>query len=48
MGRMLKATEQIAPTHPHTSVAGREMATIVSPSMASIIDRVRDMTRRAS
>ncbi|HJR90067.1 MAG TPA: hypothetical protein VJ782_07940 [Aeromicrobium sp.] len=45
---MLKATEKIAPTHLHPSVAGREMATIASLPMASIIDRVRDLLRRAS
>jgi len=48
MGRMLKATETIAPTHPHPSVAGHEMATIATLPVASIIDRARDILRRAS
>ena len=48
MGRMLKATATIAPTHPHPSVAGHEVATIATLPVASIIDRVRDILRHAS
>lgn len=48
LGRMLKATETIAPTHPHPSVAGHEMATIATLPVASIIDRARDILRHAS
>lgn len=48
LGKMLKATESIAPTHPHPSVAGHELATVASLPVASIIDRVRDVLRRAS
>jgi hypothetical protein len=48
MGRLLKATETIAPTHPHPTVAGHEMATIATMPVASIIDRARDILRRAS
>jgi hypothetical protein len=47
LGRMLKATETIAPTHPHPKVAGQEMATIATLPVASIIDRARDLLRRA-
>lgn len=48
LGRLLKATETIAPTHPHPTVAGHEMATIATMPVASIIDRARDILRRAS
>ena len=48
MGRLLKATETFAPTHPHPTVAGHEMATIATMPVASIIDRARDILRRAS
>jgi hemerythrin superfamily protein len=48
MGRLLKATETIAPTHPHPTVAGHGMATIATMPVASIIDRARDILRRAS
>ena len=48
MGRMLKATETIAPTHPHPKVAGHEVATIATLPIASIIDRARDILRRVS
>jgi hypothetical protein len=48
LGKMLKATESIAPTHPHPSVAGHEIATIASLPVASIIDRARDLLRHAS
>lgn len=48
LGRMLKATETIAPTRPHPSVAGHEMATIATLPVASIIDRARDILRHAS
>ena len=48
MGRALKALEDIAPTHPHPSVAGHTLATIATMPVASIIDRARDALRRAS
>jgi hypothetical protein len=48
LGRMLKATETIAPTHPHPKVAGHEAATVATLPVASIIDRVRDALSRAS
>jgi hypothetical protein len=48
MGRLLKATETIAPTHPHPKVAGHGVATVATLPVASIIDRVRDALRRAS
>lgn len=48
MGRMLEATETIAPTHPHPKVAGHEAATIATLPVASIIDRARDALRHAS
>jgi hypothetical protein len=48
LGRMLKATETIAPTHPHPKVAGHDVAKIATLPVASIIDRVRDALRHAS
>ena len=48
LGRLLKATETIAPTHPHPKVAGHEAATIATLPVASIIDRARDILRHAS
>jgi hypothetical protein len=48
LGRTLKATETIAPTHPHPKVAGHDVATIATLPVASIIDRARDALRRAS
>ncbi|MFL6089685.1 MAG: hemerythrin domain-containing protein [Aeromicrobium sp.] len=48
MGKLLRATENIAPTHPHPSVAGHPLATIASLPVASIIDRARDALRNAS
>jgi len=48
LGRMLKATEAIAPTHPHPKVAGHDVATIATLPVASIIDRARDALRQAS
>jgi len=48
MGRMLTATEAIAPTHPHPKVAGNEIATLATLPLASIIDRARDALRQAS
>lgn len=48
MGRALKATESIAPTHPHPAVAGHTLATIATLPVASIIDRARDALRHAS
>jgi len=48
MGRMVEATETIAPTHPHPKVAGHAVATLATLPLASIIDRARDALRRAS
>ena len=48
MGKLVMATEKIAPTHPHPSVAGHPLATVASLPVASIIDRVRDALRNAS
>ncbi len=48
MGQLLTATEKIAPTHPHPSVAGHPLATVASLPLASIIDRARDALRNAS
>lgn len=48
LGRMLKATEAIAPTHLHPKVAGHEVAMVATLPVASIIDRARDALSRAS
>lgn len=48
MGRRLAAVEHVAPTHPHTSVAGHPAATVMVAPIASIVDRVRDVLQRAS
>lgn len=47
MGRMLSATEKIAPTHAHPKVAGNTVATVASMPIASIIDRAKDALRKA-
>lgn len=48
MGRLLTATEQIAPTRAHPRVAGHPIATVATLPVASIIDRARDALRSAS
>lgn len=42
MGKQLKATESIAPTHPHPSTAGSTAKQYAVGPMASLIDRTRD------
>ncbi len=42
MGRMLKAAEAVAPTHPHPSVTGSPAAQWAVGPFASIVDRTRD------
>jgi hypothetical protein len=48
MGQLLTATERMAPTRPHPSVAGHAVATLATLPVASIIDRARDALRNAS
>ncbi|MCL2543012.1 MAG: hemerythrin domain-containing protein [Nocardioidaceae bacterium] len=42
MGRMLTATERLAPTRPHPTTTGNAVATVVTAPVASVIDRARD------
>jgi hypothetical protein len=48
MGRMLTATESLAPTRPHPSVAGNLPATVLTGPLASIVDRTKDMIAKVS
>ena len=43
MGRMLRAVEKVAPTHPHASTAGSPLAQWVAGPVMSIVDRVKDV-----
>lgn len=43
MGTHFRATEKIAPTHPHPSTAGSPLAQMTVGPFASIVDRVRDV-----
>jgi len=45
MGRMLRAAEAVAPTHPHPSVAGSPAAQWAVGPFASLVDRARDAIR---
>ncbi|GAB4004262.1 hemerythrin domain-containing protein [Nocardioides ultimimeridianus] len=42
MGRMLTATENLAPTRPHPTTAGSTVATVLTMPLASIVDRTKD------
>lgn len=42
MGEALKATEKVAPTHPHPSTAGSPAAQWAAGPFASLVDRARD------
>ncbi|GAA0621617.1 hemerythrin domain-containing protein [Sporichthya brevicatena] len=46
MATMLKASEAIAPTHPHPAVNSATANNLAGP-MASIFDRTRDLVRKA-
>jgi hypothetical protein len=46
MTAMMKASEAIAPTHPHPSVNSAKAHTLTGP-VASIFDRARDALRAA-
>jgi hypothetical protein len=48
MGARFSAVEDVAPTRPHPSVAGKPAATVVMAPVASIVDRVRDALEKAS
>jgi hemerythrin superfamily protein len=48
MGRRLKATESIAPTHPHPSTAGSPTAQWAVGPFVSLVDRARDAISKSS
>lgn len=48
MGKQLRATESIAPTHPHPSTAGSTTKQYAVGPVVSLIDRTRDAIRSAS
>jgi hemerythrin superfamily protein len=47
MGRMLKAAEAVAPTHPHPSTAGSTAAQLAVGPFASLVDRTKDAIKKA-
>ena len=47
MGRMLRAAEAIAPTHPHPSTAGSTTAQWAAGPFASLVDRTKDAIKEA-
>lgn len=47
LGTRLQATEKLAPTHPHPTVAGSKVATVLTAPIASIVDRTRDAIQKA-
>jgi hemerythrin superfamily protein len=42
LGSQLRSVEELAPTHPHPSVAGSPVAQALTGPFASMVDRVRD------
>lgn len=47
MGEALKATEKVAPTHPHPSTAGSPAAQWAAGPFASLVDRARDAIKES-
>jgi hemerythrin superfamily protein len=47
MGKMLTATENLAPTRPHPATAGSTTATVLTAPLAAIVDRTRDAIAKA-
>ncbi|GAB3866913.1 hemerythrin domain-containing protein [Nocardioides maradonensis] len=47
MGRMLLATEDLAPTRPHPRTAGHTIATVLTLPLAAIVDRTKDAISQA-
>jgi hypothetical protein len=47
MGKVLRAAEKTAPTHPHPSTAGSPIAQWMVGPWASVIDRARDAIKAA-
>jgi hypothetical protein len=48
MGKLLRAAEKIAPTHPHPSTAGSPAAQWTVGPFASLVDRARDAIKGAT
>lgn len=48
MGKLLRAAEKIAPTHPHPSSAGSPAAQWTVGPFASLVDRARDAIKGAT
>jgi Hemerythrin HHE cation binding domain len=48
MGKLLRAAEKIAPTHPHPSTAGSPVAQWTVGPFASLVDRARDAIKGAT
>ncbi|HJQ07811.1 MAG TPA: hemerythrin domain-containing protein [Nocardioides sp.] len=47
MGRLLLATEELAPTRPHPTTAGHTVATVLTLPLAAIVDRTKDAISKA-
>jgi hypothetical protein len=48
MGKQIKAAESVAPTHPHPSTAGSPGAQWTVGPFASLVDRTKDLIKKAS
>ena len=48
MGKQIRAAESIAPTHPHPSTAGSPGAQWAVGPFASLVDRTKDLIKKAS
>ena len=48
MGKQVKAAESVAPTHPHPSTAGSPGAQWAVGPFASLVDRTKDLIKKAS
>jgi hemerythrin superfamily protein len=48
MGKLIRAAESVAPTHPHPSTVGSTAAQWAAGPFASLVDRTRDAITKAS